>query len=357
MNQARGQGVGNNLGDRKITLKEIAEKANVSIGTVDRCLHNRGTISSETAKRIREICREYGYNSNVVGKAMAMRRKGRTIAVVINAISRNEFSAVIQKGLRDFAESVEDYNVRFEYYDLVDGSVEELCQKLDQVSASEVDGLILKPIDTTIVRYKLLKIREEKNIPIVTCTSDIADAGAIAYVGQDHRKLGRMMACTLTKVFHEHLRILVVVGPLMNAARREKLEGFMEYLHHSGRKYEICDICEVSLSDAEACSSILASLQAHRDINALYIHSPQLDQCFTALEQFGEFNGMKFAFGYSGYMADYIRSGKIDFAIYEDPYNQGYLAGETIFDYLLEGIVPEDNKRLLDGQIVFDANC
>ncbi len=342
---------------KRITLKEIAEKANVSIGTVDRCLHDRGKVNEKTSRRIKEICEEFGYASNVVGKAMALQRKGKVVAVAINARERNTFSSVIHDGIEDFAASVEDYNIRFEYYDLADGSLSELSQKLDQVQEAEIDGLIVKPIDSTIIKYKLTKIREEKKIPIVTCTSDISGVETIAYVGQNHEKLGRMLACTLTKVAHSPLKILVVVGPLSGTARREKLEGFMEYLKDSGQEYDICNICEVPYDDSEAYGIILDLLRRYPDANALYIHSPQVGPCSDAIEEFGEFNGLKFSYGHTSYLADYIRNGKIDFAIYEDPYRQGYLAGEVMFNYLLDGAMPANRNNLLDGQIVFDENC
>ena len=40
------------------TIKEIAEKAGVSRGTVDRALNNRGRVNPEVAERIFEIARE-----------------------------------------------------------------------------------------------------------------------------------------------------------------------------------------------------------------------------------------------------------------------------------------------------------
>lgn len=342
---------------KRITLKEIAEKANVSIGTVDRCLHNRGKVNEETSKRIKEICEEFGYASNIVGKAMALQRKGKVVAVVINSRERNVFSSVIHDGIESFAASIEDYNIRFEYYDLIDGSISELSQKLDQVYEADIAGLIVKPIDSTIIKYKLTKIKEEKKIPVMTCTSDISGVDTIAYVGQDHAKLGRMLACTLTKVMKEPLKILVAVGSLSGTARREKLEGFMEYLKDSGREYDICNICEVPFDDSETYEIIFDLLHRYPDANAFYIHSPQVGPCVEALEKFGKFNGLKFSYGHSSYLADYIRSGRIDFAIYEDPFRQGYLAGEVMFNYLLDEEVPANRRNLLDGLIVFDENC
>ncbi|QEN03433.1 LacI family DNA-binding transcriptional regulator [Thiospirochaeta perfilievii] len=44
------------------TIKEIADAAGVSVGTVDRILHNRGRFSAETAKKVQILVSEMGYS-------------------------------------------------------------------------------------------------------------------------------------------------------------------------------------------------------------------------------------------------------------------------------------------------------
>jgi DNA-binding LacI/PurR family transcriptional regulator len=41
--------------EKRITIKDIARMAGVSIGTVDRVLHRRGRVKAETGERIRKI--------------------------------------------------------------------------------------------------------------------------------------------------------------------------------------------------------------------------------------------------------------------------------------------------------------
>ena len=55
-----------------VTLQQIAEKAGVSRGTVDRALNNRGRIRPEVAEKIRKIAQEMGYRPNRAGKALAL---------------------------------------------------------------------------------------------------------------------------------------------------------------------------------------------------------------------------------------------------------------------------------------------
>ena len=50
-----------------VTLKQIAELAGVSRGTVDRALYNRGRVKPEVADRIRKIADDLGYQPNRAG--------------------------------------------------------------------------------------------------------------------------------------------------------------------------------------------------------------------------------------------------------------------------------------------------
>ena len=55
-----------------IGIKEVAELAGVSIGTVDRVLHNRNGVSNKTASEVRKIIEETGYKKNTVASRLKL---------------------------------------------------------------------------------------------------------------------------------------------------------------------------------------------------------------------------------------------------------------------------------------------
>ena len=57
------------------TIKEIAELAKVSIGTVDRVIHNRGRVSKETEKKIKAIIDELNYQPNFFAKNLKLSKE------------------------------------------------------------------------------------------------------------------------------------------------------------------------------------------------------------------------------------------------------------------------------------------
>ena len=56
------------------TIKDIAKEANVSSGTVDRVLHNRGGVSKKTSERIKDILKKKNFKINQIASSLAMKK-------------------------------------------------------------------------------------------------------------------------------------------------------------------------------------------------------------------------------------------------------------------------------------------
>lgn len=57
------------------TIKDIAREAGVSIGTVDRVLHDRGMVSPETKARILDVMKELDYKPNHAAQGLCHPKK------------------------------------------------------------------------------------------------------------------------------------------------------------------------------------------------------------------------------------------------------------------------------------------
>ena len=49
----------------KIRIKDIAERAGVSVGTVDRVLHDRPNVSEPARKKVEQALKEMNYQPNM----------------------------------------------------------------------------------------------------------------------------------------------------------------------------------------------------------------------------------------------------------------------------------------------------
>ncbi|KAA8433679.1 LacI family transcriptional regulator [Weissella paramesenteroides] len=97
-----------------VTLKDVAQAANLSVASVSRILTNRGRYSETTAKRVREIAREMGYFKNQSAADLAS-KKSRAVGVVVPLIHTN-FADEIIKGLYE-ATVASGYELLITYLD------------------------------------------------------------------------------------------------------------------------------------------------------------------------------------------------------------------------------------------------
>lgn len=56
---------------KEVTIKYIAEKANVSIATVSNVINDKGRVSEKTAERVRSVIQQYQYQGNLAAKKFA----------------------------------------------------------------------------------------------------------------------------------------------------------------------------------------------------------------------------------------------------------------------------------------------
>lgn len=55
----------------RIRIKDIAIKAGVSVGTVDRVIHGRSGVSESSKKKVEEILKQMNYQPNMYASALA----------------------------------------------------------------------------------------------------------------------------------------------------------------------------------------------------------------------------------------------------------------------------------------------
>ena len=66
----------------KIRIKDIAERAGVSVGTVDRVLHNRPNVSKPAREKVEQALKEMKYQPNVYASALAYNKSYVFIALI-----------------------------------------------------------------------------------------------------------------------------------------------------------------------------------------------------------------------------------------------------------------------------------
>ena len=175
----------------RATIKMIAERAGVSIGTVDRVLHDRPYVKEEVRRRVLEVMEELDYQPNRVASALATSGMARHFAI-IQPTWESYVGEAMAAGVAKFRQDRQDYNVSVTIHPYRQGRMEDCLHLLDTL-AEEVQGIALCAADCPQVRQKL-ELLAERRTPVVTFNSDIAGARRLCYVGEDAHHAGRVAA-------------------------------------------------------------------------------------------------------------------------------------------------------------------
>lgn len=85
----------------RITIKDLAEKMNLSVSSISRALHNHPSIGKNTTDEVKKLAKELGYFPNSVASNLR-RNKTHTIGVIVPRIDIHFHSHAIS-GIEDFA--------------------------------------------------------------------------------------------------------------------------------------------------------------------------------------------------------------------------------------------------------------
>ena len=173
------------------TIKEIADLAGVSRGTVDRVLNNRGAVNAKTAQKVLEIARALHYRPNKAGTALAAQKKKYKIGVILFS-ENNPFFDEVMKGVRAKAFELADYGIttitkRVEF----DADTQLLA--MEELLQEGIHGLMLAPYNDRKIQEKINELMALQ-IPVVTVNTDIDGSKRMAYVGSDYFRGGCIAA-------------------------------------------------------------------------------------------------------------------------------------------------------------------
>jgi LacI family transcriptional regulator len=192
------------------TIRDVAERAGVSIATVSRVLNDRADVSVETRERVREVAREVGYSADPAARALVTQRT-RLVAVVVgdNAGHRDLSLVFFGKVLAAISRrlSHSDYEAL-------------LLQSDDLGLEHRFDAAILIGVDDDDPLVADLAARE---IPLVGV--DVrCRVGRAAFVGSDHADGVRLALAHLYALGHR--RIAHVAGAANTVAGRDRIAAF-----------------------------------------------------------------------------------------------------------------------------------
>ena len=136
-----------------ISLRDIAKRAGVSVGTASNVLNRPGIVAPETTKRVLQVIEEMGYNPNGYVKNMSAGHS-RTLGLVVPDVS-NPFFAQVARGVEDAA-AKKNYAV---FICNTGGSNQREERFMSVLIEQMVKGVLITPTSLKPAHIKMLKER------------------------------------------------------------------------------------------------------------------------------------------------------------------------------------------------------
>ena len=149
-----------------VTIKQIAELANVSRGTVDKVLNGRPGVKEETKQKVLQIAKELNYHPNFLGKALVQSKTPLKIGVVLTP-DYNPYIQATLKGIKQAEEEFSPFSLSVTVKMLTTLEPAELVNILTNMSEDGYAGIALLPIDDDQVKRKINQLAEQ-GIRIIT---------------------------------------------------------------------------------------------------------------------------------------------------------------------------------------------
>lgn len=313
------------------TIKEIAELAGVSRGTVDRVLNNRGSVNAETAEKIRSIVKKLGYKPNPAGIALAAQKKKYLIGVILFS-RKNPFFDDVMEGFFDKLAELSLYGCeisvkRVAYHPQAQLSAIRACLK------EGVQGLILTPYNDDSVREELNKLIRS-GIPVITVNSDAENVRRLAYVGSNYYNSGEAAGSLMKLVTSGPVKLGVINGDNNILCHTQRVSGFVDKLSDDGRFQVVCQ-GESFDDDKNAYELVSRMLNEHPELNAFYFTAAGVYGGCRAIQEFASDRDIKvITFDEVPSTVEMMHKGIITATICQEPYWQGSRSLELMFSYL-----------------------
>ena len=253
----------------RITLKDIAKEAEVSVTTVSLIINNKsneGRISKTVVERVKKIIEEKNFQPNTIARSLRT-GKSNTIGLIVEDIS-NHFFASISKTIESVANE-SGYKVIYASTDNDDKKAHEL---VEMMRLHQVEGIIITPTGGIKSDIEDL-IKQEK--PVVLFDRYFPDL-PVSHVVLDNFKGSYDMTNHLISKGYKNIAFITITSQMNQLQQR--LAGYEQALkdHELPTKPSLVLSFDYNSSKADKLIAIDKFLSKNKKVDALFFSTNYL---------------------------------------------------------------------------------
>lgn len=332
-----------------MTVREIANLAGVSIGTVDRVLHNRGRVSPQTAEKITSLIKKHKFTPNLIARQLKRNRAYRFCALVPRRDQDSGYWEQVIRGIDGGVRELQAFGIETEIIEFDHFDQEAFKTAAKKTLEKEPDGLIFAPIFPEAAKPFTASLNK-KHIPYVFFDADLPGAKPICTIGQDSYR-GGYLAGKLLHLFIGNVTgsVAVLYHPQSYHIGRRR-DGFLRYAGEKGFNAAAINYAQ---SDGMVLPSdkIAGLLKEHKNLQGVFVAYADVHQVADAAAGCYAEKRRKDGFyivGYDMVPANHrlLKEGRIDAIISQRPQEQSRQALLGLYRNIVLGASIDTNIEM-----------
>lgn len=247
-----------------VTIRDVSERAKVSISTVSRVLNGTVPVAEPTRQRVLAAVRELNYRPNAFARSLVTNRSGG-IGVIVNEMT-SPFYGTLVRGVEQVFEAADMHLL------VASGKAQADRER------KAINLLLSRRVDALIVHLEALPDEEvlellAGEVPVVLVGRHIAEAGDRS-IAIDNEYGGRLAVRHLTDNGHRVIGHLS--GPLSFPDSRARLQGYRQALEEAGMPFDDDLIIESDWLEEGGYQATLRLLKRRPDLTAIFAGNDQM---------------------------------------------------------------------------------
>ena len=240
------------------TLKDVAERAGITVTTVSPVLNDRGYISQQTREKVYQAMKDLNYQPNEAARSLSKKRM-QVIGVIVPSVMHPFFSKVVN--YLEYYASLNRYKIMlcnsFHQRD-------KEAEYLEMLRSNKVSGIVL------CSRTEETEAFSQLDMPLITFERSIA--GDIPFVGCDNYQGGQLAT---EHLYGKGCRILAHIGGTIDVsmpadARRQ---GFLDTCARYGLQGTVFNTYEAQFQAMEYQEYIVKILRENPQFDGIFASS------------------------------------------------------------------------------------
>lgn len=337
---------------KRIRIIDIAKKAGVSKGTVDRVIHKRGNVAAKVEQKILEVMKELKYRPNIIASTLASNKTWK-VAIILPDPAEDLFWEHPQLGVEHAIQATKDYGMQADIFNFSDGDIDGFLRVAKKVLKKKYDALLLAPLYFKEA-HEVLDICCKKKIPygLINTYIERADDHCLFYLGQDSYHSGVLAAKLLDFGVADNDSVMVLhLEKLVYNSRHlmEKEQGFQNfYIDHPSRNVQVIKTTFDKPEETAAFRRFMQlQLESYPSLKGIFVTTSKLHYLAKAMEGITDRRRLKLVgFDLIDANIKWLNEEKIDFLINQNPFKQGYQGIINLFNYLVRKHQPAPIQNL-----------